>query len=377
MSSSGSESASAGGPGGAGGAGGLVGVGGVGGGLVGVGGAGGGFGGAGGAGGASSAGGGATATGSGGAGGAASSSSSSSASSSSGIVACASNETCVLQPLPSGWHGPFRVYQGPSSATLPACDGGATPAFQGGVDLVAPPVTCAPSCSCGAPTGITCNTSATVSSSNTCDPTQACATGPLTSTCAPLGAASTCATTMGGLFVSVTSNPTGGMCAPTITAPMATKIPAAYATNVVGCPIGATPAPCTGGVCEPSPVSGVVQLCIMTSGDAATCPDVQFPNRMSVGIGINDDRGCTTCSCSPPQQATCLGAAATFSSTANGCGGTPGTSKCSALTNIQTGSTVYGQLTMPATPSGGACMAGGGTAAGTAAPMSNITLCCM
>src|SRR5262249_10559158 len=79
--------------------------------------------------------------------------------------------TCTCVPnVPPGWTGPTEIFLGGLEAgalpALPPCPGGGAAAFSGFADARAPAAVC--SCTCGTPTGVTCQSTLQVNTSGTC-----------------------------------------------------------------------------------------------------------------------------------------------------------------------------------------------------------------
>src|SRR5262249_689709 len=122
---------------------------------------------------------------------------------------CTGTNACV-PVAPSGWTGPYELYDGPGPA--PACGAAyvATPFYTGNDQLVAPPATC--TCSCGAPTGVTCSSVTLTAYRGLACSNPVCASATLSPfTCTPVDTAS-CGYPYE--FSATASTAQGGSCAP-------------------------------------------------------------------------------------------------------------------------------------------------------------------
>lgn len=169
---------------------------------------------------------------------------------------CAASLTCV-PPLPGGWSGFDELYDGTAGGEPSCTSPFGTAATVGQAELMAQPASC-DACTCGAPSG------------NHCPAMGGSAMLPL-----------------------VSWGRVGFACA--------------------------APAPatkCTGGACMPVAATGFLPgLCVHHDGDIM-CPE-GFDDRHVFYGGVDDMRGCTTCTCSTASMGVCTpgGGSATGSAT--------------------------------------------------------------
>lgn len=290
---------------------------------------------------------------------------------------------CVA--LPDGWDGPVALYEG---TTPPACQGNYPTTEVGAFkSLVAPPASCG-ACTCTTPAGVSCGVphmllldSASCSGGNGWEidfvngavtlPEDQCANYNLdpgsTSPQPPLSASSLKPAT------------TGGSCAPGGGTP--TLPPTSWTTRARGCgePSGGSKAAgCGANTCMP-PAGGAFNrgACVYQQGDVA-CPSGSFSSKFVYSQGVDDQRGCSSCSCGSPDGVECPGSKLEVWSSA-GCSGapagtinTPGDGSCIDVTTTLTPGLKYKK----GTASGGSCPASGGLPTGSATATQPITFCC-
>ncbi len=278
---------------------------------------------------------------------------------------CGSGAQCV-PPIPAGWT-PVALFVG-TSGTFPSCGAGfaATPKFDGYAQLDAGPATCS-ACACGAAVGVTCEgPEMTFYVDDTCN-------GALGST---LVVTSSCQTTPLGSF-GVTVGPTvpdGGSCP--ASGGVAALPPASWGQVARGCAPAATvgPADCDGGqvcVASASPPFAT-SACILQPGAASACPTGYPEGPQVFYAGVQDQRGCSPCSCSAPAGGACsIGSPGVTACTPPG-GNWDAPSGCGSITGpqpVKLGST-------PTLLDAGACTASGGAPSGAATLTGPTSFCC-
>lgn len=221
-------------------------------------------------------------------------------STSTGSGLCPSTHICMEQ-APEGWRGPVAVHQAAfdperPEAEPPACGGAyPTPATAGFEDLVAEPAAC--ECECADPNGVACETSTTLrywGDTATCDAGTPQVVTVFGSSC------NTLPTEFpgGGHYSADPLAAVGGACAPSTETSVE---PTSWSWQTQACR-GATiieDAGCAAGrECAPLPDDPDAALCIWQEGEHE-CPEA-FDTTRTVYGGVEDDRGCATCSCSAP-----------------------------------------------------------------------------
>ena len=190
---------------------------------------------------------------------------------------CTGSSAC-FPTAPSGWTGPYELYDGPGPA--PACGAAyvTTPFYTGNDQLVAPAASC--SCSCGNPAGVTCSgVTLNAFGGISCNSAQSCnsvSLPPNTCTMVDFGACgfpySTSATS---------SQAQGGSCAP---GAVNKNAPAPSWNQVAqGCIQTTTPtqgACGAGNVCAPNPDPGY-HICIVSNFNVP-CPSGPYNTKRTV-----------------------------------------------------------------------------------------------
>ncbi|HEY3819715.1 MAG TPA: hypothetical protein VGL81_21250 [Polyangiaceae bacterium] len=291
-------------------------------------------------------------------------------------VTCAGASACV-PAVPSGWSGPVELYAG--SSAPPACTTSFTSAYDGNGDLTASPATC--SCSCG-PSVTQCSSpklsfySAVCVAGNgcTCSGTAcytttlqagACTTVSDTNVCSKLGTPAMTAP------ASVAA--TGATCPP-VSGEQTT--PATWGTFAQACSSTVTIAQVdcqAGSVCAPKPAAPYGPLCISQAGDVA-CPNGGYTTKQTYYGGLEDSRGCSSCTCEPPTGASCGATIEAFSSTDGTCAGLPTTYAAPFTCDPVDQPT---DMRLVTTPQNGSCLASSVTATGSVTAASPTTFCCL
>jgi hypothetical protein len=274
--------------------------------------------------------------------------------------------------VPTGWAGPFELYEGSNSA--PACETGFSGStLDGHAGLSAPAASC--SCQCGAPQGLQCSSPTMTFSSTPTSCTTSCAAAILTpGVCTTVDMRTRCALglTGAGMTVPAPAAPTQGSCAPVRIEGIAV---ATWATNSRGCVASvASRADCkVGSVCVPAPTSPFLAgLCIEQAGDVA-CPVTDYTTKYLYYAGITDTRGCSTCTCGAVSGASCAGSIDQYKSADAGCNtlqtiyDLPQT--CAALQQPA-------DLVLSLKASNGSCAPSVVSATGAATPTTPMTFCC-
>ena len=320
------------------------------------------------------------------------STSSRSSSSGSGGMAC----NCVAA-APSGWSGPFSLYDGPA-AGAPECGGGfPTQMYKGHNKLTADPAMC--SCSCDPAVGQTCTESTNpINLGDTpCGVPVTCAgqyvepsnwNGSCDAKYNWLGGNNGCGAGCAGTPPSpchqqITANALqivgGGACTPNIKPP---SLPSTVWGEFAEACAPATPAtgcPSANESCQPVPAAPFhAGLCIMQKGQV-TCPEGVFSEHHVFYEGVMDTRSCTTCTCGPASGATCSGTVQVYVGAA--CSGAPvatlhPTSSKSECVNLA-GNPAAAALAVAFDLVPGSCPASGGQPKGAATPTSPTTFCCI
>lgn len=185
----------------------------------------------------------------------------------------------------------------------------------------------------------------------------------------------TCAATPMGLFVSVSTMPTGGACAASVVMPVGQ--PPKWTTNVVACAPPAPSVPCGSGICAPAPTNpSSFKRCVFRLGDLA-CPPGPYTDKKMIDTSFDDERHCSACACGAPNP-TCSGGKAVLTSHTN-CSSTVDVdvpTSCAPFATQAAWGPIYAVLTVPPT-AGGACVAAGGAPSGSVKSTGATTICCM
>jgi hypothetical protein len=280
--------------------------------------------------------------------------------------------------VPVGWTGPFELSAGatPSPMCGPNFSG---PMLNGNSGLSAQPASCG--CTCN-PTQAPCP--ATVvefyASSSICGTVGAapCASVTLTpGVCTTVDALQTCLAGVAGVVMTIpASSPSQGSCTPI---PNMLVPSYAWATGMRACSpsVVAQPADCpTGNLCLPAPAAPfTASLCVEQAGDTA-CPSADPSTGYSVKHlyygGVDDQRGCSACSCPAASGPSCAVTLNQYGSTDGGCSGMPvsyGAGRCLPVQQPA-------DLQVAPTASIASCAASMTTPTGSATPTKPTTFCC-
>jgi hypothetical protein len=283
-------------------------------------------------------------------------------------VAC--NAACVPVP-PTGWSGPYAIYEGSASAASPDCaraGGYPNDVYDGYGMLDAGATEC--TCTCRPVTGASCGSPVIHFFS---DPNCMAACSPASqvvdSTCTVLNVGS-----CGGLHITLEAGAPSGSCEPvavaTVPAPTwqtSARLcgPSSPATGS-GCAVGSLCVPATG-----LPFEG--SYCVAQTAETGPLPcPPSYPAVRAYSESFVDTRGCSTCSCGP---ATGIECTATFEGYGNAnCKGgpmmMPPPSACS-------GGGIQSAMTTGGAPTGGTCAPSGVQPTGTLqAANPTTTVCC-
>jgi hypothetical protein len=281
---------------------------------------------------------------------------------------CGEGGVCI-PTAPEGWTGPVTLFDGPTDAAPPSCPSGVLSIYSGNADVSGAAATCS-SCSCGAATGESCTTPQI-------QPYNSAACVLPIGSPVPLG---TCAKWGGNdadSFTITASTTTGGTCAPS--GGTATNVPApTWARQALACEAATAAGACsTGSACLAAPPTSFAEgtYCIVQTGDVA-CPATVFTDKRTYYGSVDDQRGCTMCTCAAPTGGTCKATARLYDDTA-----------CQAvdISNIPVPSSCMpadmddsAELTAPPTvDTAGSCeVSGGGAPSGSPMPATPTTLCC-
>jgi hypothetical protein len=129
-----------------------------------------------------------------------------------------------------------------------------------------------------------------------------------------------------------------------------------------------------GDVCVRQPTAPFATTwCIMTTGDVP-CPASDYTERTLVYTGVDDTRGCTSCSCDAPSGVACGLVTTVYSNVACTMDAqevqNDGTS-CVANSGMRSA-----RYSVSSGPSGGSCTPSGVAPSGSATPASARTVCC-
>jgi hypothetical protein len=271
---------------------------------------------------------------------------------------------------PPEWQGPLVIAEttGAPAPEPPACPTGYAKPIDGHANATAG--SCA--CACGAPTGMTCSTSATVAvyadETNCTNGTNQCGSLSVTTTCTAYPDAG-CPAMNSFAKVTAPVAASGGSCAPT--GPGVLSPPAWGAATRVCAPPFAVAGKCPADKVPTPQASPPYQTnyCIGLTGTAA-CP-ASYPKQRVYFTGESDTRSCQ-CSCETPAGAKC--AVVVQGMDHDDCTGaakaTPTTAACVGMTNS---SGIV--LADAGVPTGGSC-APSSTITGTLQGVTPFTICC-
>lgn len=260
--------------------------------------------------------------------------------------------TCTPQP-PTGW---TLVALSTSQASCAGAWTGSSSTTYDGLDAGAP--TCG--CTC-APSGAGCVVTFSWDQNCTCG-CEGCCSGNTVlflpaNGCAP-------ATVQASSDMSVSAPYYDAGASPSCTPQLTTSLPpTSWARTVTSCsptlPIGQGTCG-AGDQCVPAAPAGFA-VCVEQAGDL-TCP---FGTKQLEYGGVNDTRGCSSCTCNGPTGFACGGSTVVY--TANDCSGASSPLQCGPAGN---------SVQFVASP-GGTCGASSVSATGSATPTGPVTFCCL
>lgn len=128
-------------------------------------------------------------------------------------------------------------------------------------------------------------------------------------------------------------------------------------------------------VCALGPPAGTDTLCIARVGDQV-CPNGYPDKEVHYTGSVNEQRGCTTCSCGDPTGANCANQGTVDLFDAATCTGPTQTLTVGACGPVTGPSGVQSAILLTPAPTGGSCAASGVVPDGAAWPGEQITLCC-
>lgn len=223
------------------------------------------------------------------------------------------NYTCIAA-APSGWIGPFQLFDGPP-AQAPMCAAPTTNVvFTGNRSPNQTPASCG-ACQCGTPSGLSCSLPGSYAYSGA-------ACGNAVQGSAGFDTRAPCVGTGFGKAQSVWNGDPNVIGTPHFNASWTCKAsggtpslgPITWAAVGIGC---AQPFPKVSGcasteTCAPIPSSPYQsRLCISSSGDIA-CPAATYVKKTLYYTGATDGRTCTACACSSAATVSCSGTVAFY-----------------------------------------------------------------
>jgi hypothetical protein len=291
---------------------------------------------------------------------------------------CPPNFTCA-DPIPNGWSGPAVRVTGDDPDNLPACQGNyPDETAVGGAGLTAPAASCT-ECLCGAPADVDCVPPEVYLFS---DPNNDCWGDPdLTfqllghDQCKVFGMFA--AGDESANSEAVLPEPGTGACDAQGGEP--TVAPAEWSEQVRVCGGGTGSEACGAGTCVPAPISPFAQgICIWRDGER-DCPSEDYPARSVVYGSLDDQRGCSPCTCDDPTGAECEAFIELhYNESCQNLIGIiedPGVSCFDMSNNGASYAPRAGKLIV-SDVTGGSCDPGGGDPVGEAVPSDALTICC-
>jgi hypothetical protein len=300
---------------------------------------------------------------------------------------CTPIHECVSSP-PLGWTGYVSLFDG-DEAMQPECPSvfpSASP-YIGHRNLLTPPHTCT-ACSCGDPTGQTCDLPETITvSDKNCNLIPATTNSLVTPAAwqgecfgpSGLPGGQTC---LGGPCNSSVSaakpNVVGGSCAASGGTPDIQ--PVAWEALGKGCSDAPQGGGCGAGkVCQPKSAAPFkTGLCVFKEGDNS-CPIGPFSEKFVYFEKADDTRACSTCACGSPAGSTCDATVSVYGDAAvNNCTTELTTFQAGGCANLSGNPAIFGRKATLTAPTGGSCAvtAGGGDATGSLTAVNPTTFCC-
>jgi hypothetical protein len=282
---------------------------------------------------------------------------------------CASSYACV-PAVPPNFTGPLELYVG-SDAAPPCGQAFQAQTIDGNDLLSAPAATCG--CACGPLQDAGCATpSIAFSTLNDC--ATVCANAVPRPGCSSITATSSCPATVGIWMTAAAPAVAIGSCPPvptsTVTAAQWGEYARACAASVV---LADTDCP-TSTVCAPAPATPFgTATCVAQSGDVA-CPLTAYTVRHVYYGGVDDQRGCSACTCGDATGTSCSGSVDVYDSADASCTGVGDTYQLPfACDPINQGPADF-RVDLVLTS--GSCTPDAVSAIGAATPIEPTTFCC-
>ncbi len=290
---------------------------------------------------------------------------------------CTGGFACI-PAVPAGWTGPYELSAGALAAPCdPAFSGSALIGYAG---LTAGSAVCG--CTCDVLPAPPCPplTIEFYATSAGCSAVGAmpCSSATLSpGACTTADALQNCDAGVAGVVMNVPASPPApASCTalPTTALPKSTWATTARACGALLPPVaGGCP---TGNVCAPAPAAPFqASLCVEQAGDVA-CPSPDSSTGYGVKHvyygGVDDLRGCSTCSCTPVSGASCTVTVNQYPSTNGTCAGMPVIYGAGACQPVQQPA----DLQLALTPSIASCTSSTTTPTGAASPTKPMTFCC-
>jgi len=260
-----------------------------------------------------------------------------------------------------------------------SCTADFAPAYSGNGGLTAPADAC--SCSCG-PSGTQCVAPTLTLYSAVCVPGNGCTcTGAGCDTvnlqagaCTKVDGPAACGTAGSTAMSASASAIVGGSCAPDAGQKV---VPISWATFAQACSstVMIAQVDCqAGSVCAPKPGAPYgTALCISQAGNLS-CPMQGYTSKQLFYGGVDDQRGCTPCTCGNAAGASCDATLDVYMSTDGSCTGTPNSYSAPFSCDVVDQPV---DLRFVVTSQNGSCAAGPVAPAGAATPTSPTTFCCL
>jgi hypothetical protein len=282
---------------------------------------------------------------------------------------CGNSHACV-PAVPPNFTGPLELYVGTDAA--PPCG----LAFQAqtidGNDLLsAPAATCG--CACGPVQDAGCATPS-IAFSTLKDCATACASAVPRAGCSTVTATSACPATAGIWMTAAAPAVASGSCPPV---PTSTVTAAQWGENARACVasvvVAGTDCPAST-VCAPVPATPFrTATCVAQSGDVV-CPLTDYTVRHVYYGGVDDQRGCSACTCGDATGTSCSGSVDVYDSADASCSGFDTTYllpfACDPINQGPADFRVNLALTS------GSCTPNAVSAIGAATPIEPTTFCC-
>ena len=285
-------------------------------------------------------------------------------------VTCKTAATTCVADAPSGWTGPFELYDG-NPANVPSCPSPTVDVLTAHLGLIDAGGGCTP-CSCSV-TGVTCTTSVAVYSQPSCQGLPCATVDASACTKVNLGA---CSDSSLNSTSTAAATCTAGGAVPTGGAPASQAVQVGCKTpqsalKQVDCPAGQVCA-----AASTPPFLGA--LCVLQPGDV-TCPGAPYVNKHVYYEAYDDGRKCN-CACATQGPSACGGVLLTRASTL--CANGPPTyplNVCNGSTLIGGNPTSQSIVAQPTAPPliQYACTVTGSPLSGAVVESKPTTVCCL